>query len=158
MKICPVCNQKYEDETLNFCLNDGSTLNDFDHEPPTVVIDPPRKTNPNFADYQTNFGDPAQQIYQPPFATPAVFRKPDQTLPIISLILGVFGLVLICCYAGFPLGAAALITGYLGMKNANNDPMQYGGRGLAVAGMVLGAIGLLISLGWIIIIIISSAF
>ncbi len=26
MKICPTCNRTYADETLNFCLDDGSTL------------------------------------------------------------------------------------------------------------------------------------
>jgi hypothetical protein len=150
MKICPVCNQKYTDESLNFCLNDGTTLTTSgDEPPPTVVMDTPRKTNPNFSDYQTNFGNPNQQIYQQPFTAPSVFQKQDQTLPVISLILGVFGLVLICCYAGFPLGAAAIVTGYLGMSNANKDPMQYGGKGMAIAGIVLGAAGILVTLGWI---------
>lgn len=50
-----------------------------------------------------------------------------------------------CCYGGVPLGAAALILGYLGLKNANENPMQYGGRGLAIAGIITGVIGLLIS-------------
>jgi len=158
MKICPVCNQKYTDESLNFCLNDGTTLTSSgDEPPPTVVMDAPRKTNPNFSDYQTNFGNPNQQIYQQPFAAPSAFQKQDQTLPVISLILGVFGLVLICCYAGFPLGAAAIVTGYLGMNNANKDPMQYGGKGMAIAGIVLGAAGILVTLGWIIVALILGA-
>lgn len=158
MKICPVCNQKYTDESLNFCLNDGTTLaTSGDEPPPTIIMDAPRKTNPNFSDYQTNFGNPNQQIYQQPFAAPSVFQKQDQTLPVISLILGIFGLVLICCYAGFPLGAAAIVTGYLGMSNANKDPMQYGGKGMAIAGMVLGAAGILVTLVWIFIFLISSA-
>jgi hypothetical protein len=43
MKICPKCNQTYADETLNFCLADGSTLsvvnsaNVGDQETPTVI-------------------------------------------------------------------------------------------------------------------------
>lgn len=150
MKICPVCNQKYTDESLNFCLNDGTTLTTSgDEPPPTVIMDAPRKTNPNFSDYQANFGNPNQQIYQQPFAAPSVFQKQDQTLPVISLILGVFGLVLLCCYAGFPLGAAAIVTGYLGMNNANKNPLQYGGKGMAIAGMILGAAGILITIVWI---------
>lgn len=157
MKICPVCNQQYTDESLNFCLNDGTSLNTTDFEsPPTVVMENPRSTNPNFSDYQTNYGNPNQQIYQQPFSAPSAFRKQDQTLPIISLILGVFGLILLCCYAGFPLGAAAIVTGYLGMNNANKDPMQYGGRGMAIAGIVLGSISILITLGWIIFILLAS--
>lgn len=160
MKICPVCDQTYTDESLNFCLKDGTILtvsSERADPPPTVVMDNPRKTNPNFSEYQSNFGDPNQQIYQPPFAAASVIQKQDQTLPIISLILGAFGLILICCYAGFPLGAAAIVTGYLGLNNANKDPMQYGGRGMAIGGIVLGAIGILITLGWIIVILLSSA-
>ncbi len=30
MKICPTCSRKYEDETLKFCLEDGSRLADAD--------------------------------------------------------------------------------------------------------------------------------
>lgn len=156
MKICPVCNQKYTDDSLNFCLDDGAALTTGGGEQPTVVMENPRRTNPNFSEYQSDFGNPNRQIYQQPFTKPSVYQKQDQTLPIISLILGVFGLVLLCCYAGFPLGAAAMVTGYLGMNNANKNPMQYGGRGLAMTGMVLGGISILISVGWIIFIILAN--
>ena len=161
MKICPVCDQTYTDQSLNFCLNDGASLNVVsssvaDEPPPTVVMDAPRKTNPNFSEQQSSFGNPNQQIYQPPFAAPSVIHKQDQTLPIISLVLGVLGLVLICCYGGIPLGAGAMITGYLGMSNANKDPMQYGGKGLAIGGIVLGAISILVGLIMVLIAIASN--
>lgn len=157
MKVCPVCNKSYQDESLNFCLNDGTTLTTLGNEPPpTIVMENPRKTNPNFSEYESSFGNPNQQIYQQPFAAPSVINKQDQTLPVISLILGVFGLVLICCYAGLPLGAAAIVTGYIGMNNANKDPMQYGGKGLAIGGLILGGIGVLINIVMILLIILSS--
>ena len=34
------------------------------------------------------------------------------------------------------------------MKNANNDPANYGGKGLAIAGMVTGGLFLLIGLAY----------
>src|SRR6266850_1134835 len=42
MKICPVCQENYTDNTLRFCLQDGAALNDsaasrFD-PPPTLVL------------------------------------------------------------------------------------------------------------------------
>lgn len=43
------------------------------------------------------------------------------------------------------MGAAALVTGYIGLKNVNENSQQFGGRGLAIAGMITGAVGLLIS-------------
>lgn len=86
-----------------------------------------------------------------PFQPPVAGQGLNQTLPIISLILGI---VSVCCYIGWITGPAALITGYLGMKNANNDPSQYGGKGLAIAGMIVGGIFTAIwVIYWIVIII-----
>lgn len=170
MKICPVCSQTYTDESLNFCLNDGATLNNAnDDPPPTIFMDPPRTTNPNYADFNTNFsqpntefnsnfGQPNQEIYSAPFSPPAAVypAQRDQTLPIISLVLGVLGFVLICCHGGLPLGIAAAITGYLGMKNADQNPQKYGGKGMAIAGLILGAVGLLGGVVFIILAIVGA--
>ena len=77
--------------------------------------------------------------FQPPPAGTAV----NQTLPIVSLVLGIISL---CCYISPITGIAALITGYKGMKNADRDPQHYGGRGLALAGMITGGIFLVLGL------------
>jgi hypothetical protein len=76
----------------------------------------------------------------------------NQTLPIVSLV---FGIVSLCCYISPVTGIVALITGYMGMKNANNDPRNYGGKNLAIAGMITGGVFLLLGLiYWIYIIFI----
>ena len=53
MKICPQCQRTYEDNTLNFCLDDGSVLNQAsepDNDPPeTVMMNPPQPTGQNQA-------------------------------------------------------------------------------------------------------------
>lgn len=165
MKICPVCNQTYTDESLNFCLNDGATLNDADNDPPpTIFMDPPRSTNPNFADFNSNFGQPDnfgqanQEIYQTPYSPPAVNYSQDQTLPIISLVLGVLGFTTFCClgFLAFPIGLAAIVTGYLGMKKADENPQKFGGKGMAIGGIILGAIGVVSGLVFLIFAIISA--
>ncbi|MBA2736504.1 MAG: DUF4190 domain-containing protein [Pyrinomonadaceae bacterium] len=164
MKVCPKCNQKYTDENLNFCLNDGEYLsNDVDDAPPTMVMDAPRITNQtNWNQYQPPRSEPLSprqnqpNIQNQPFGVPAFNQSLDQTLPTVSLVLGILGFLLICCYGGFPLGLAAIITGYLGMKNAHNSPMQYGGRGLAIGGLVLGIVSLLSSFVFIIIAILAN--
>ena len=86
-----------------------------------------------------------------PFQPPAAGTgSVNQTLPIISLILGIVSL---CCYISPLTGAAAVITGFIGLKNANRDPANYGGKGLAIAGMILGGIfAVLAILYWIFII------
>ena len=88
-----------------------------------------------------------------PFQSPVV-GSVNQTLPIVSLILGIIS---ICCYVSPLTGIAALITGFLGMKNANRDPQNYGGKGLAIAGMILGGIFLLIGLAYYVVIILMYA-
>ena len=78
-----------------------------------------------------------------PFQPPVAAGGQNQTLPIISLVLGILSL---CCYISPVTGIAALITGYLGMKNVNTDPTQYGGKTLAIIGMILGGIFFLVGI------------
>jgi len=87
-----------------------------------------------------------------PFQPPAVGggQSQNQTLPIVSLVCGVLGLVGICCYGGIPLGIVALVTGYLGLQNANKNPMNFGGKGMAIAGMALGAAALVLNIIFVI--------
>jgi hypothetical protein len=48
MKVCPTCRKTYQDEGLNFCLEDGSVLTMAAQEaPPTMVMQSPPATNPN---------------------------------------------------------------------------------------------------------------
>lgn len=75
-----------------------------------------------------------------PNLPPVPGQSLNQTLPIVSLILGIVSL---CCYISPVTGIAALITGYLGMKNANTNPNEYGGKTLAIVGMVLGGLFLI---------------
>src|SRR5512144_1549028 len=47
MKICPNCRRTYDDDGLNFCLDDGSVLTFAASDPErTVVMEHPRPTNP----------------------------------------------------------------------------------------------------------------
>ncbi len=128
MKVCPKCNQSYDDANLNFCLNDGEMLMETETSdaPPTIMMDSPRQTNENWGNINPDPNQPNQQMYQPPFATPQQTMQTggkDQTLPIISIVSGTVGIVLsFCCYLGVLMGPIALITGYVGMNNANKNP------------------------------------
>lgn len=170
MKICPNCQQEYADEDLNFCLTDGGVLKSKDEAPPTVMINQARQTsdsnwsNPDpFAPWQNQPLQPQQPnnpFMQPQqnmqFSTPAYSRGSDQTLPIISLVSGILSVFLICCYGGFYFGIAALIIGFIGMNNANKNPEIYGGKGLAIGGMILGGVSFIIALLFVIVAIIGN--
>jgi hypothetical protein len=164
MKQCPRCNQTYSDDNLNFCLEDGELLTAYSREPgpsryvdsaddspPTLLLDPTRVTNP------TNWPNtppaapiaPWQQKQQgmqnQAFGASSFVGSRDQTLPTIALILGILSLPLLCCYGGIWLGLPAAVLGFLGMRNADSDRNRYSGRGMAIAGMVLGVISFLAS-------------
>lgn len=111
-----------------------------EQQPPAPVAEwtPPPAPEPSWENQQVGTNTP----FQPPAAEAAGQNK---TLPIISLVLGILSL---CCYVSPVTGLAAVITGFMGMKNANNSPNEYGGKGLAIAGMVIGGLMLLIGLAY----------
>ena len=163
MKKCLKCGQTYSDDSLNFCLNDGELLVSTagydppptrfsDDPPPTLVMDQPRVTNPIDWGQST----PAQwQGQQSPVPNPAgyglaSYATPNQTLSTISLIFGIIACLTVCCAGGVWAGLPAAITGFIAMKNADSDPIRYGGRGLAIGGLVLGIVTFLASIFFLI--------
>ena len=170
MKICPKCNQQYDDDNLNFCLSDGELLmesagGEADADAtPTVFMDAPRVTNQNWEQpepSQVQPTPPSQPMAQQPFSAPQTYQAvptQDKTLPTVSLVLGILSLVLMCCYLGIPLGAGAAITGFIGMNRANSDPSKFGGKELAIIGLVLGGISFVLSVIFIFLGVLSSIF
>ncbi len=67
--------------------------------------------------------------------SPVAGAGQDQTMAIVSLVCGIASFV-VC-----PLTApVALVTGYMARKKAQENPQQFGGEGLALAGMIIGGI------------------
>lgn len=64
----------------------------------------------------------------------------SSTLAIVSLVCGILGLTLCCGTFIVPL--VAVITGFMARGKANSDPANYGGAGLALGGLITGALGL----------------
>jgi hypothetical protein len=67
---------------------------------------------------------------------------PQSGLAIASLVLGV--LSLLC--GGILLGLPAVITGHMALGRVRRSPAQYGGKGLAIAGLALGYASVLLTL------------
>lgn len=88
---------------------------------------------------------PMQNLEQnEPMQNPPVSASGPQgqskTLAILSLVSGVLGLL--CCGILIP-SLVAIILGVVARGKASNDPANYGGSGLAVAGILTGVFGLL---------------
>lgn len=79
----------------------------------------------------------AETPFQPPVA-----GGQNNTLAIVSLVCGILSI----CLCGLLTGIPALITGYMAKNNADSNPAMYGGRGMALAGMITGGVGTLLGL------------
>lgn len=78
--------------------------------------------------------------FQPP---PAGAGGENKTLAIVSLVCGI--LSLICCSWFIP-GIAAIVMGFIARSKANSDPANYGGAGLAMGGIITGAISVVLGI------------
>lgn len=74
-------------------------------------------------------------------------------LAVASLILGILNYVL-CC---FILSPVALILGIIAKNQINNSAGFQKGDGMAIAGIILGIVGILIIIAFIVIIALNAA-
>lgn len=151
MRSCPKCGRSYPDANINFCLDDGelllqsdsaSSASSLDYEPPTMMMDSARVTK------ESNWPTVEQpmQQWQPPAPpmTNHIQTAPEQTLPVVSLSLGIGAMTIgWCCSLGLLLAPASIITGIIALNQIKKDPAGHTGRGLAIGGIVTGAIYLL---------------
>jgi hypothetical protein len=194
MKRCPTCDSTYTDETLSFCPNDGTPLQQSaepstpSYDPMATIMAPPPSSTQNPStgfgeqpggwgtpsDQSSGWGTPPAQQYgsgpvsppaqnwsggtggfqpPPPPGYPATGQK-QQGLAIASLVCGILSIV--CCMGLFT-GVPALIMGFMSMNKEKADPAHYGGKGLAIGGMITGAVGTIFGTLWLILQLIALA-
>ncbi|MDQ3131349.1 MAG: DUF4190 domain-containing protein [Acidobacteriota bacterium] len=78
-----------------------------------------------------------------PFQPPGAAGGQNQTLAIVSLILGI--LSVLCC-AWFLPGIIAVVLGFMAKSKAEQNPNEYGGRGLALGGIITGGISVVLGI------------
>jgi hypothetical protein len=94
--------------------------------------------------------------YPPPGAPGGYGQAPAQNSPlaIVSLVLGIVGFV--CCGL-FLFSIGALITGFLARKQIGESQGRLKGAGMATAGLILGAVAILLGIVyWVL--IVAGAF
>jgi hypothetical protein len=103
-------------------------------DPPAQAPAPPPPSMP-----------PAPPYGQPPYGAPGGFGQPQQTSPlaIVSLVLGILG---VPCCTFFLFGIAAVVTGLLARQQIDASQGRLKGNGMAMAGVILGALAIVISL------------
>ena len=89
--------------------------------------------------------------YPPPGAPGGYGQAPPQTSPlaIVSLVLGIVGFL--CC-TFFVLSIGAVVTGFLARKQIDESQGRLKGTGMALAGLILGGLGILVgAIYWVLI-------
>jgi hypothetical protein len=132
----------------------------YGQQPPQDPTAPPQPHDP--------YGQPpaapqyGQQPYQDPYAQQQPYgaaqypvtgypqpQGQQNTLGLVSLIVGIASIPLACCvFIGIPAGIAGVVTGYLGRQKAAQGLADNDGQ--AKAGLICGAVGAGLGILWII--------
>jgi hypothetical protein len=114
----------------------------FDPTPPAPVAEWTPPPAPDAAWQNKPIG--SNTPFEPP---PVGAGGPSQGLAVGALVCGI--LSCLCCLSIFT-GPAGIVMGYMAKKKADEDPAQYGGRGMALGGMIAGIAGTLLGITLII--------
>jgi hypothetical protein len=123
---------------------------EFQAEPPEEKRDKVRRARPKPPpDDEEDFDEPERFRRKDAVETLIPYKNP---MALTAYYLGVFALI--PC-VGLILGPAAFILGILGIRHANKYPTA-GGKGHAIAGIVLGTIVVLGSLAFLVLIALAG--
>lgn len=99
----------------------------------------------------------------PPVVEPDVIYPPQYFVPqtsgtaTASMVCGIIGLIGCCCCPMLLASLAAIVTGHLAMNELNNRPGLQG-RGMAIAGLVMGYLAVLMQLASLLTSLVNPAF
>ena len=118
----------------------------------------PMKDVPEF---QPSSGNPSGTAS--PYASPQTYAGqapyagaiPTDGMSIAALVLGI--LAIVSCYVWALFGIPAVICGHMSLKKINNSSVPIQGKGMAIAGLVCGYLGILIQLIMIVFIVLAFA-
>ena len=83
---------------------------------------------------------PLEPAWRPP-PPPPFPRGKQQSLAATSFVLGLFSMTLgWCCSFGVLTAPIALVLGIVSLVQIKNDPNKFGGKGLAIGGIVTGGL------------------
>lgn len=79
-------------------------------------------------------------------------------MAVASMVLGIVGLVTLCGCIGFVLAVVALVLGIVSYGSIRNSHGRQSGSGMAIAGMVMGAVPIVLLVVVLILSAVDAAF
>ena len=96
-------------------------------------------------------GPPPGGFGQPPYMGQVPGQSPrggmqSEPMAIVSLVVGIISMpASFCCsFFGIPLSITAIILGAVSIGKINQEPHRWEGKGLAMAGIATGAVGIVL--------------
>lgn len=121
--------------------------------PPAESYGPPADGYGQAQAYGTTPYGPVSNPYQPSYGgfSPYGVGQVQHPKATPALIWGIVSLVFgLACGLGGLAGIAAIVMGGRARREIDADPQRYSGRGMASAGFGLGIAGLVVLLGWVV--------
>jgi hypothetical protein len=105
--------------------------------------------------------DPVAFANPPSYGQPTAQKKVG--MAVASMVLGIFTILVfwipVVGFMGIVTGLLAIVLGAVANGNVNKKPQEFGGKGMALTGLVLGIVALALTvLFWLIIGSIIAAF
>lgn len=120
--------------------------------------DPHWKTLAQFTEFSNVFAVPASANpvpFSPPRYGPA---RQTNSFAVMGMVFGILSVTGgLCCY-GLPFNILGLIFSLVALAQIKSNPGIYHGQGMAIAGIILSLLGLLVMLGLISLVALSSAW
>ncbi|WP_307805214.1 DUF4190 domain-containing protein [Microbacterium sp. BLY] len=104
---------------------------------PPPAAGPPSSPQQGYPSAPPAYGAPQTYAVAQPYAAPPA--RPSSGLAITSLVCGIAGVVLFWAVLPMLASIAAVITGHMALGQIRRSP-GLGGRGMAIAGLILGYI------------------
>ena len=93
--------------------------------------------------------DPVAYATPPSYGRPVTQKKAGTA--VASMVLGILAVLIgwipvVGWFIGFVLAVLAIVLGTVAIGQANKRPTEFGGKGMAITGLVLGVVTLAIAL------------
>jgi len=158
MKRCPTCNQTFDEEWLSFCTHDGTTLvtDTGANQPPPTILAPaqadvhaPQATwvtpSAELPSSSAEWRPPPAPVWQPP--APPAYAQQSNGLATAAMVVGIISVTVGWLCLGPIPGIVAIIMGAIALSQIKKMPNRFGGKSMAVVGVVTGSVTVAIYAG-----------